>query len=238
MIKEVFGIIVNERNYSENDKIITVFADDGMLYQIKVIAARKLKNHNRGKTQMFTMGTFAFNEKNDKFSTLKDVSVKNSFINLKVDIDKYYNALYFSEFITKLGYFESLNPKLFEQYILAIERIVNANSYKEIRVAFEMIVLSYSGIQPNLESCVSCMNSKVVAISVVSGGFLCSNCIDNSAKFYNIKTLAMLKKLSTIDFNSVGNISISDTVLNELDEFINEYIEYHLHIKLNTKKFL
>ncbi len=49
MLVEIVGIIINERNYGDNDKIVTIFSDSGKLYSVKVIAGRKKKRKKKGK---------------------------------------------------------------------------------------------------------------------------------------------------------------------------------------------
>lgn len=238
MNKDIVGIVINERNYSENDKIITIFSETGELYSVKVIAGRKLKNFNRSKTQMFCYGEFKIRENNDKFSVLRSVTLSESFLNLKIDIEKYYCALYFCELITKLGYYNTLESELFKQFILALKRITDNDENVTTRILFELIILREVGLQPHFSACVICGNNDIVSVDYKLGGYICSNCFNFEHKKFDLKTLAVLKTLSEVDFSRVGKINLSEKVLYEINQFITQYIEYHLNIKLNTKQYI
>lgn len=238
MNKEVNGIIINERNYLENDKIITIFSEDGTLYSVKVVAGRKLKNANRSKTQMFCQGSFSIKENKDKFSVLKSASITNNYLNLKIDLDNYYYALYFCELITKIGYYNTLESALYSEFILALNRLESVDENATTRILFEFIMLRFAGIKPHFDSCVVCGNNNIVSIDYKLGGYICNNCFDYTHTKYNIKTLAVLKSLNSVEFNRIGKITLSDSVLNDINMFIDKYIEYHLNIKLNTKAYI
>ncbi|MFV0424053.1 MAG: DNA repair protein RecO [Bacilli bacterium] len=238
MLVEIVGIIINERNYGDNDKIVTIFSDSGKLYSVKVIAGRKLKNINRSKTQMFCYGEFKIKENPDRFSVLKSVTINEQFLELKIDLEKYYNALYFCELITKLGYYNNLEAGLFIQFILALKKLSSEKEYISTRILFEFIILRYIGIMPHFDACVVCGNTNIVSVDYKLGGFICSNCFDFSHEKYEVKTLAILKALNNIEFSRVGKITLSEAVLNDISKFVDQYIEYHLNIKLNTKSFI
>lgn len=238
MIIDVNGIVVAERNYSENDKIITIFCDDGSLHSVKVIAGRKLKNVNRSKTQMFCYCSFKIKENSDKFSTLREATIIENFLPLKIDMNKYYFAIYFCELIVKLGYYNTLEKELFDQFYLALNKLIQEENYQPIRILFEFIILKHIGLQPHLDACVVCGNTDIVSVDYKLGGFICSNCFNYTHQRYEIKTLAMLKTLNSLDFTRVGKITLSKDVEDAINKFIDNYIEYHLNMKLNTKQYI
>ncbi|MFV0499139.1 MAG: DNA repair protein RecO [Bacilli bacterium] len=237
MIKEITGIVINERNYSDNDKIITIFCNDGSLKNIKVVSGRKFKNTNRSKTQMFCNGEFIINENINKFSVLKNAMIKNAFLFLKLDIKKYYYGIYFCEFITKIGYYTDLEEEVYSQFILMLSRLEKEQSLEEIRIVYIFVLLKYLGLSPHFDNCVNCGNNNVVSIDYKLGGFICNNCLNHNNK-YDIKTLATIKKISMVDFKKLGKINLSSKVIYEIDFFLDKYIAYHLNIKLNSKAFL
>ncbi len=238
MNEQINGIVIADKNYLDNDKILTIFATNGMLYQVKAVGVRKLKSKNRSKTQLFCSGTFDIKSYSNKFSVLKTVAVDNSYLGLKLEMDKYYYALYFSEMIYRLGYYNTLNDVLYEQFILALERLVENDSYVTTRILFELIVLKEIGLQPNFNCCIHCGKTNIVSVDVKSGGFICSSCASVTNYSYSVKTLAVLKALNSVDFKKVGEINLSKNVIEEIDYFLNSYFEYHLNIKFNTKKFI
>ncbi len=238
MSKPVTGIIIAQRNYLENDQVLTIFTSNGELIQAKAIGVRKLKSKNRSKTQMFSLGEFDLKFYENKFSVLKTVSLEESFLPIKLDMKKYYYAVYFSEIVYRIGYYNALDEKVYTQYINALKRICDSSDLRAIRFIFEFQILKHTGLSPNFDSCVICGNTNVITACSHTGGYVCSNCIRVTNKRYSLKTLAVLKALANSDLSSVGKISLSNQVKDEIDDFLNDYFEYHVNIHINSKKYI
>ena len=96
-LEEVEGIVTSETNYSETSKIINVITKEHGLIGIMAKGARSLKSPFRSVTSKLTYGKFIIYYKENKLSTLKEVSIINSFKNLKKDITKISYAAYLLE---------------------------------------------------------------------------------------------------------------------------------------------
>ncbi len=238
MVTSINGIIIFERNYKENDKIITIFSDEGKLYDIRVSNALKYKNKFRNSTQLFSMGCFDIIEYQNRFSSLKNAKIVTTNYELKLDFDVYKYALYFCELIYKVGYYNTLESELYNILITVLNRLMKFNSYQGTKIAFEIQVLKDVGLLPHLNACSCCQNTNVVTLDVKQGGFICNRCVTSNMKNYNIKTLAMLKALSEVNLQSVGEIKVSSLILGEINSFLNEYFDFHLGVKVNSKQFI
>ena len=83
-IEEVEGIVVSETNYGETSKIINVITKDRGLIGIMAKGCKSIKSPLRSVTSKLTYGNFIIYYKEGKLSTLKEVSMINSFKNLKI----------------------------------------------------------------------------------------------------------------------------------------------------------
>ncbi len=238
MSDSVTGIIIAQRNYLENDQILTIFANTGEIVQVKAVSVRKLKSKNRSKTQIFSMGTFDIKQYENKFSVLKTVLLEESFLPLKTNLEKYYYALYFSEIIYRIGFYNALDNQLYNQFIYALKKLCDSEDLTVIRFVFEFKILEHTGLKPNFESCVICGNTNVVTACPKTGGFICSSCLRVTNKKYSLKTLAVLKALANSDLTTVGTIKLSNEVKEEVDDFLSDYFDFHINIKFNSKKYL
>ncbi len=238
MNNQIIGIIIAQRDYLENDRILSIFTNKGDLVQLKATGVRKIKSKNRSKTQLFTLGEFDIVSYENKFSVLKTVTIENSFINLKMDIQKYYYAVYFCEMIYRIGFYNALDIELYNNFIEALQKINDCKIYEIIRIIFEFKVLKCCGLTPNFESCVHCGNTNVVDVCAIDGGYVCENCTTIKSKKYSLKTLAMLKALANCEFATMPNIKISNDIFNQVDEYLSDYFDYHINIKFNSKKYI
>lgn len=77
-LEEVEGIVTSETNYSETSKIINVITKEHGLIGVMAKGARSLKSPFRSVTSKLTYGKFIIYYKENKLSTLKEVSIINS----------------------------------------------------------------------------------------------------------------------------------------------------------------
>ena len=77
-LEEVEGIVTSETNYSETSKIINVITKEHGLIGIMAKGARSLKSPFRSVTSKLTYGKFIIYYKENKLSTLKEVSYEHS----------------------------------------------------------------------------------------------------------------------------------------------------------------
>ena len=78
MITKTKGIVINEVNYGETSKILTVLTEDYGSIGIMAKGARTMKSKLRGVSQKLVYGEFSINKKDKGLSSLHEVSVVNS----------------------------------------------------------------------------------------------------------------------------------------------------------------
>ena len=88
MIKDIEGIILDERAYGETSKIINILTKEYGIIGVIAKGSRTLKSELRSVTGKLTYGIFHMYYKENKLSTLISVDVLNTFKNIKKDIMK------------------------------------------------------------------------------------------------------------------------------------------------------
>ena len=101
----------------------------------------------------------------------------------------------------------------------------------------ELKYLSYLGISPNFDTCAICGSSKVITLSTEKGGFICSNHHTNE-RIVNSKTLKIIRMLYYVDIDKITKLDVSNTVKEEINNFINEYYDRYTGFYLKSKEFL
>ena len=121
-LQEVTGIIVNETNYGETSKILNVITKEKGLISLMAKGCKNIKSPLRSTTSKLTFGTFIIYYKENKISTLKEVTVLDNFINIKKDIARISYATYIlelSEGVIK----QNNNKQIFELLIQSLKKI-------------------------------------------------------------------------------------------------------------------
>ena len=237
MIKKFEGIIVSEVDYKESSKIINIYTKEEGIIGCLARGSKRLKSNLSGVSSKFTYGYFHINYKENGMSTLMEVDIINNFKNIKKDIEKISYVAYITELVTQVFKHEN-NKNIYILYIDSIKKINDGFDPMVITNILELKLLDNLGIRPVIDSCVSCGNMDgIVTISSYKGGYLCNNCCNNE-KIVHTKTIKLIRMFYYVDISKIDKIEISDTIKNEINEFIDDYYDRYSGLYLKTKTFL
>ena len=234
---EVEGIIVGETSYGETSKIINVITKEKGLIGIMAKGCKSIKSPLRSVTSKLTYGTFIIYYKEGKLSTLKEVSVINSFKNVKKDISSISYAAYIlelSEGVIK----QSKNTKIFDLLIESLIKIDEGFDPLVIMNILELKYLDFLGVMPILDGCAICGNKHgIVTLSSYRGGYVCDKCYTNEKKVSE-KTIKLIRMFYYVDISKITKIDISRQSKNEINMFLDDYYSRYTGLYLKSKKFI
>ena len=236
-LDEVEGIIASETNYGESSKIINVITKDRGLIGIMAKGCKNIKSPLRSVTSKLTYGKFIIYYKEGKLSTLKEVSIINTFKNLKKDISAISYAAYMlelSEGVLK----QSKNTKIFDLLINSLEKINEGYDPLVIMNILELKYLDFLGVMPILDECALCGNKHgIVTLSSYKGGYICDKCYTNE-KMVSEKTIKLIRMFYYVDISKITKLDISSKSKNEINIFLDDYYSRYTGLYLKSKKFI
>ena len=148
---KVKGIIINEKNYKEYDKLLTILTDKIGKVQVYAFNVRRAKSKKLAGTRLFTYSLFTLKISNGSYS-LYDIDIKKDFGNLTLDLEGFYTATYLLK-ITDYFNYENKEAdeflKLLYYTLIAIEK--NVVLRKLIRRVFELKVLVIEGLYRDID---------------------------------------------------------------------------------------
>lgn len=235
---EVEGFILSEVPYGDTSKIVNIFTNDGVIGCIAK-GAKSLKSNLRVNTSKFTYGKFLIDKKdNNKLSLLKEAVSINELVNIKNDLLLISYLSYIVELTNQVIKQTYEFDNLYNLFINVILKMNNKLNPKVLTNIYELKVLDYLGVGINFNSCSKCGNKKdILTIDGDIGGYVCKNCFTNEF-IYDDKTIKMLRMYYLIDVSSISELKISDTVINNIDRFINIYYDRYTGLYLKSKNFL
>jgi len=237
MIKKLEGIIVSEVDYKESSKIINIYTKEEGIICCLARGSKRLKSSLNGVSSKFTYGFFHINYKENGLSTLMEVDIIDNFKNIKRDLEKISYVSFITELVVQVYKHEN-NINIYNLYIESIKKINNMFDPEVITNILELKLLDNLGIRPVIDSCVSCGNTNaIVTISSYKGGYLCQNCCHDE-KIVHTKTIKLIRMFYYIDISKIEKIDISDTIKNEINEFIDDYYDRYSGLYLKSKTFL
>lgn len=234
------GIIVGETNYSESSKILKVLTKNYGLISVMSKGCRNIKSKLRGVSNKLTYGTFNFYYKENGISNLISIDVINTLRNIMMDINKISYVSYILD-LTEQIFKETDLEQANEIYVLLTSIIMKINDgYNEgiLTNIYELKLLDYLGIRPNIDGCSICGSTKnIVTISSSSGGYVCQNCYQDG-RIYSGKTIQLIRMLFYVDVSKITKLELNDETRKELNEFITEYYDQYSGLYLKSKSFL
>ena len=235
MIKKVEGIVVSEVDYGETSKIINVLTKTEII-GIYARGCKRPKSKLNNVTSKLTYGQFHINYKEKGLSTLIEVDIVNSFINIRKDMYKLSYSLYLLELAYNV-FKQEENEEIYINLVSALNKINDGINYYLISMVVCLKYLDYLGIKPVLDSCIVCGSCDVVTVSSYKGGCLCKDHLDNENALDEY-TIKLIRALYYVNIDEVHNIDIPSHILKQMREFIDDYYDRYSGIYLKTREFL
>lgn len=236
MLTDVEGIIINTKNYGDNSKILDILTNEYGMIGVISKGCKSIKSNLRSVSDKLTYARFTIYYKSDKLSTLKEANIINNFSNIKKDIEK----ISYACFLLDLAYQvhkQSDDKDIYSILISALIKINdNFNPLSIINIV-ELKYLNYLGIAPTLDGCSICGSKSIVTLSSDKGGYLCSKCHTNEPIFSE-KAIKLVRMYTLVDIDKISKLDISKDVINEVNNFIDDYYDRYTGLYLKSKSFL
>lgn len=235
-IKEIEGFVINEKNYGETSKILTVFTKDFEIIGLLSKGCKKIKSDLKAVSQKFTYAKFQVNYKKDKLSILINGDIINPLFNIKTNIEKISYLNYICELVQQVVKQSNYNG-IYNLFIDAILKIEDSFDPLVITNILELKLLDYLGVSPVFNGCALCGNENVITLSSYRGGYICKKHY-NDEYIVDPKTLRIIKAFKYIDISKITKIDLEDRIKKEINNFIDEYYDRYTGLYLNSKNFL
>ena len=237
MIKEIEGIILNERDYSESSKILNVLTKEYGVIGVIAKGCRSMKSELRSVTEKLIYGNFNLYYKQDKLSILISVDIIDSFKEIRKDIIKISYATFLLELAEQVIK-QNNNEKIYQLLISSLIKIEADLDPKVITNILELKYLDYLGISPILDGCANCgKTTSIVGLSIIKGGYICNKCRTNEP-IISLKTIKMIRMFYYVDISKITTIKIDKQVKREINNFLDLYYDEYTGLYLKSKTLL
>lgn len=233
---EVEGIIVNEIDYRDKSKIISVLTNKGLIGMIAK-GCKSPKCMLRSCTDKLTYGKFYIKYKENKLSILNNFDSYSNFKNIKND----FNKLGFTMYLLNLSYQvakENFNENIYYNLVDALKKIEDGINPLVMTNILELKFLTFLGVEPILDRCSICMNqNNIIGLSTSKGGLVCSNCFQNDM-LVDEKVIKLIRLYYYIDIKKIDSFNVDKKFVNDINRFIDDYYEKYTGLYLNGKKIV
>ena len=235
VITKVEGFILNTTNYGESSLVINILTKEYGIIGLMAKGAKSIKNKLHALTMKFTYGFFYIYYKENKLSILSDVDIIEPFKNIHQDLTKISYLTYLCD-LTNQVYRESNEQEIYELFISTVYKLNEDVNPIVLANILETKYLNFLGVGLNLDSCLRCGSTKNI-VTIIDGGLLCRDCYYNEP-IKDLKMIKLLRMYELIDIKSINHVNISNQLINDINEFLNDYYERYTGLYLKSKKFL
>lgn len=234
------GIVLNAMPIGEYDKRITLLTRERGKITAFARGARRPQSQLLAATNPFSFGEFEVFEGRNSYNVSK-ATIRNYFRELTEDLDATYMGFYFLEFA---DYFcqENNDEKEMLKLLYQSLRALSSPAYKKalVRAVFELKAVTINGEGPDMFSCMHCHSKENLHIfSVKKGGMLCETCRDAAiGRRILDDTRYTMQYIISSTVEKLYSFSVSDEVLKELTEIMEEYLKHYVHHTFNSAAFL
>ncbi|WP_416149326.1 DNA repair protein RecO [Salipaludibacillus sp. HK11] len=240
MLQKIEGIIIRTTNYSETNKILTVYSRENGKVALMARGAKRPKSRFVSSSQLFVYGSFVY-QKSTGIGTLNQADVLDSFRDIRSDLMLTAYAAYMVELLDKLTEDKESNPYLFELLYQLLYHLNEGEDGEILMRILETKMLSFSGSAPTLHQCARCSSSELpFMFSLKFGGALCKRCLIEDPYHMKISPAAMklLRLFQQLNPSRIGHISVKPETKKQLKNALELYYQEYVGVYLKSKRFL
>ncbi|HIT89868.1 MAG TPA: DNA repair protein RecO [Candidatus Merdenecus merdavium] len=235
------GMILSVMPIGDFDKRLVILTKERGKIVAFAKGARRQNSALLAATNPFVFGELKLYEGRNSYNLLQ-AHVTNYFIDLRVDYEAACYGMYFLEFAE---YYTQENNDEAEMLKLLYASLKALNNpyldHNLVRYIFELKALVINGEYPDFFSCISCGKEERLGFFSVQGvGTVCEECYSSvsDARKIGTSTLYTLQYIVSSPTSKLYTFTVSEEVLRELKEIIQQYMKRFVQKGFKSLKVL
>lgn len=235
------ALILKQTDYRENDALILAYCENYGLLTFVARGIRKMSSKNAGSLFPFTLSEllFDYTEGKDMFA-LHSAHMISSYRSLQSNLTKSAAAGVIVELTSIVGREISQDEEerayLYELLKTVLSEMNQSSDFVLALSLFLSNVLSLLGISPEVDGCAVCGNTKVVAISVEQGGFVCSKCANGKSE--DVSLLKQFRLINKARAEHMATLRQFAPYPFAIAEYLYQFLNTYLSVQLKSWDFL
>ncbi|AAK33160.1 DNA recombination protein RecO [Streptococcus pyogenes JRS4] len=238
-LTESLGIVLFNRNYREDDKLVKIFTEVAgkQMFFVKHISRSKMSSI----IQPLTIADFIFKLNDTGLSYVVDYSNVNTYRYINNDIFRLAYASYVLALADAAIADNESDSHLFTFLKKTLDLMEEGLDYEILTNIFEIQILDRFGISLNFHECAICHRTDLpLDFSHRFSAVLCSEHYykDNRRNHLDPNVIYLLSRFQKITFDDLRTISLNKDIKKKLRQFIDELYHDYVGIKLKSKTFI
>ncbi|HHF7010892.1 DNA repair protein RecO [Streptococcus mutans] len=237
--KETRGLVLYNRQFREDDKLVKIFTETSGKHMFFVRHATNSKLSSV--IQPLILADFILKINNHGLSYIEDYKGVSLFKEINADIYKLAYATYLVSLADAAISDAVYDAPLFAFLIKTLELMDEGLDYEILTNIFEIQILDRFGVQLNFHDCVFCHRVGLAFdFSHRYSGLLCPEHYEKDLYRSHLDPNVpyLLNQFQTLHFDSLKTISVKPDMKQKLRKFIDEVYEDYIGLRLKSKKFI
>ncbi|EMB90476.1 DNA repair protein RecO [Streptococcus mutans] len=237
--KETRGLVLYNRLFREDDKLVKIFTETSGKHMFFVRHATNSKLSSV--IQPLILANFILKINNHGLSYIEDYKGVSLFKEINADIYKLAYATYLVSLADAAISDAVYDAPLFAFLIKTLELMDEGLDYEILTNIFEIQILDRFGVQLNFHDCVFCHRVGLAFdFSHRYSGLLCPEHYEKDLYRSHLDPNVpyLLNQFQTLHFDSLKTISVKPDMKQKLRKFIDEVYEDYIGLRLKSKKFI
>ncbi|MEQ9406405.1 MAG: DNA repair protein RecO [Fuerstiella sp.] len=239
------AIVIRQADFSESSRVVTFFSREFGKFAVLAKGAKRLKGPFDAALDLLSTCRVVFLRKSSgALGLLTQAQLISRFAPAPSSLNALYGGYYVADLLAGLTEEFDPHPEIFELSGHTLQALADPDmDSASVIVQFEVRLLQYVGIFPNLTACSVCggsVESGQFAHWVSQGGLLCAACgrEEYAGKKISGGTIAVLKTITDVDSPLASRVRLTRTQVAECHRFAVSAITHVLGRKPGTLRFL
>ncbi|MGT2829279.1 DNA repair protein RecO [Streptococcus hillyeri] len=238
-IKETRGIVLYNRNYREDDKLVKIFTETAgkRMFFIKHASKSKLASV----IQPLTQADFLVKLNDTGLSYIDDYHGSEAYQMINEDIFILSYATYVVALADAAINDNQPDPHLFAFLVKTLALMNEGLDYEILTNIFEVQILERFGVALNFHDCVFCHRvGQRFDFSYQYSGLLCPEHYDRDERRSHLDPNVpyLLNQFQSVKFEELKTISVKPEMKQKLRHFLDDIYDNYVGIHLKSKKFI
>ena len=237
--KETYGLVLYNRNYRENDKLVKIFTETNGKHMFFVKHAGK--SWFNSVIQPLTVAKFILKINNTGLSFIEDYKEVESFKEINAHLFKLSYASYVTALADEAVPDGVADPQLFAFVNKTLSLMEEGLDYEILTNIFEIQLLERFGVSLNFHECAFCHRVGLpFDFSYKYSGLLCPEHYgkDDYRSHLDPNVLYLVDRFQAIHFDELKTISVKSEMKRKLRLFIDDIYDNYVGLRLKSKKFI
>lgn len=231
------GIIIDHREYREQDALLVLLNEEGRLISVSAKGIQKLNSKNAPACQLFTHCRLLLNyHETATIQSLRTAELLESYRPLRENLQKQAIASYFCEALLQ-SKFET--REAYELLKKSLDILCVEEDGISILCLFQALINRMHGVEMVCDSCVRCGSvQQIYAVSLRDGGFVCKACAKSFDKAYHKEDLKRFRMLAKAELMHYDILKQQGDLGFQHFEQLYDFFEEYTGITLRSIRFL